>query len=273
MSKRIPDAEWLHFAKRVAIGAQQRVRHGNERDPAMVVGNQPDRWWCWCQRCKCGAVVRKEHALTVAVAPHIERNLTVPNDITMMAALQGYQRDHVAGLLASKGMDLIYLPMLTGWSESRGRIMVPTHNQEGYMGRDTTGRSAQKWLTYNGQHYVQAGGFGPVAVLTEDLFSAHKVAWAMKEFGVSTYCTLGTSMHEALLAEILKCPINQVISFYDGDAAGHKGAAANEQRLQPFGLASGHTPAKSCAPRGLDPKDMSLQEIQQHLFLLGVNRL
>ncbi|APU03159.1 DNA primase [Ralstonia phage phiAp1] len=266
---RLRDEEWLAHAKRVHVGSTNRVQHGRESRKNLVVGNDADRWWAWCQSCKAGAVVKKEHALLVQREVKGSRDLTLPNDMRSIDALHGYEVDTVFGLLARKGMDRMYLPADLRWSESRHRLMVPTDRPGEWMGRDTSEKSMQKWLTYHGQHYVvvrPASRFS-VAVLTEDLFSAHKVAWAAEHqsLPVGVYCTLGTVMHDALLAHLMCAGVAVVSSFYDGDDAGHKGCVRNALRLRALGMQDPAQPDDQCAPWELDPKDMRVSAIQLHL--------
>lgn len=265
---RLQDEEWLAHAKRVYVGSTNRIQHGRESRKNLVVGNDVDRWWAWCQSCKAGAVVRKEHALLVQREVKGSRDLTLPADMLPIGQLSGHQVDAIFGLLAQKGMDRMYLPLDLRWSESRHRLMVPTNRPGEWIGRDTSGKSPQKWLTYHGQHYVAVRASGAaVAVLTEDVFSAHKVAWSSEHqnLPVDVYCTLGTAMHDALLAHLLSIQTKRVSSFYDGDSAGWKGAERNDMRLRTFGMHDPLNIRDQCAPTGLDPKDCKVSYIQLHL--------
>jgi len=271
---RIRNEEWLDKAKKCAINQQSRVVHGHEGDAAMVVGNTPDRWWCYCQRCKAGAVEMKSHVLLVQSEPPQSRVLTIPGDAKRVSELVEYQREFLAKFLASKHMDFGYLPTGVVWSESRHRLLVPTHKlllasglfHTEYMGRDTSGRSPEKWLTYNGQHYVGNVKHGKRAVVVEDLFSYYKVQWALAKAGtpVDVFCTLGTAIHDKLFMLMLK-NYEAVASFYDGDFAGHKGSATNLTRLRAAGIGVPVGGVDACAPDGLDPKDMEINAIQLHV--------
>ena len=59
----LPEQDWLDKAKRLAIGMRVRVRHRHESRPNMVIANEKDKFWAYCQKCKEGAVVQKEHVL------------------------------------------------------------------------------------------------------------------------------------------------------------------------------------------------------------------
>jgi hypothetical protein len=231
----------------------------------MTVGNRDDRWWAYCQRCKIGAVEMKSHVLLVDREPPRSRDLALPHDMKYVHELPKWQQDHLAKFLTSKGMDFQYLPGVL-WSEERARLMVPDAYGH-FMGRDTSGKSSQKWLTYNGQHYVGYAHATPLALLFEDCFSYHKVRWAVESDLVTCYCTLGTSIHDTLFLQLLKHH-TRVASFYDGDAAGWSGAGRNLIRLAGVGLHAPFSNIDQCAPNGLDPKDMSILDIRSHVSKL-----
>ena len=155
-------------------------------------------------------------------------------------------------------MDYLYLPNDMMYSESRQRLMIPL--SRGYSGRDLTELSSQKWMMYSPAKFVGAVGVD-VTVVVEDLFSMYKVQWAIRDFlGVSVVCSLGTALRPELFLNLIqktKC----VIMFYDGDAAGHKGAKLEAKRLRTAGINA----VSSCAPSGLDPKDMHILDIQRHI--------
>lgn len=266
---RLPDDEWLHHAKRLAINQSRRVRHKHEPTEALIVSNKPDRWMAYCQRCKHGAVLMKEHAMLVTQAPAASLSLALPSDMRSAEQLEQYELSFLAGFMASKGMDFTFLSAYGWlWSESRHRLMFNT--KQGWLGRDTSGKSPQKWLSYTQAPYVEVrGGTSSLAVVTEDLFSAYKVASAVDD--VDVYCSLGTAIHAPLLAKLVNDPaVRRVTSFYDGDVAGHKGALSNAQKLRVFGVSDNRMAVEQCAPRGLDPKDMELRAIAAHLE--GVKR-
>lgn len=264
MSRRIPDEEWLHLAKRTAVGTSRRVRHKAERRENMTVGNEPDRWWVRCNACNAGAVVKKEHALTVAVAPALSQDLTLPHDMIQFESLPAYQQQFLASFLATKHMDRMYIDAPVYWSEARHRLMI-RDGEGNWMGRDTSDRSPQKWLTYNRQHFVRVRMGRKHALFTEDLFSAHKVAYATQGIDLAVYCSLGTKMHDDLMLYAIRNHAS-VASFYDGDQAGWIGARQNALRLRAFGIDNPCGAVHMCAPTDLDPKDMTINQIRQHLI-------
>lgn len=257
------EEEWLHLAKQQSVGMKRRVMHGRETRCNMDVGNAVDRYWAYCQACKEGGIVRKEHVLYVAKEPDNSRDLSIPHDMTPIDACPTHTQQALAGFLAVKHMDFVYLPPVF-FSDSRKRLLVEWNG--GYMGRDTSNKSPQKWLTYNRQHYLGPAKHEPLyanAVLVEDTFSFFKVRWALAKGGIAAnvYCTLGTRMHD----QVLLCCIqnhDRVVSFYDGDLPGITGQQENNKRLR--GLGIGISP-NATAPWGLDPKDMDIGAIAAHV--------
>lgn len=249
--------EWLHLAQKLAVGGTSRHYHGRERRPNLQVGNESDRWWAYCQACKQGAVQKKEHVLlTGRRAPIDSCSLTKPFDMQRLENADESVQSGVVGFLASKCMDLQYLPDVW-FSKSRCRIML-AHGAE-WLGRDTTDNSPQKWLTYDNSVFLADPEVFPCAVVVEDPFSFFKIRWAMRGQPVSVYSSLGTRLNDKLLLRLLKH--EKVQMFYDGDAAGVTGAAKEALRLRSCGVDA----VSAVAPDGMDPKDMSVLAIQQHV--------
>lgn len=264
---RLLNEEWLHHAKSLPVGQQKRVRHGHEPTDAMTVGNREDRLWAYCQRCKTGAVETKSHVLLGSTLPQDSAVLSIPVDGMPIHDLLRHEREQLARFLSTKNMDMIYLNMTrVTWSPSRKRLLL--HTPSGLMGRDTTGSSAQKWLTYDRQHWITDiyDATCDHVVLVEDCFSWAKVKYALGLHNVnaSVFCTLGTAIHDSLFLHLMQHN-KQVMSFYDGDSAGWRGADTNARRLAAVGLGVGFAPEYCCAPEGLDPKDMQIVQIVHHV--------
>lgn len=257
----VPEAEWLHLAKGTPVGSKRRVRHLRERRVNMVVGNEPDRWFCYCQSCKEGQIVMKEHVRVTGVpAPKESESLALPLDLVNVLHADTATQAGVLGFLAHKNMDAVYLPPLY-FSPSRKRLLIPSAN--GWLGRDTTERSMQKWLTFTvGTTFLgqTKPGLKQIAVVVEDPFSYYKVMWALRDFPEYTvFSSLGTSVSDALVMVLLS--YQDVRFFYDGDKAGWKGAAVETSRFRAFGCKS----QSMCAPNDMDPKDMTIEQIREHL--------
>ena len=250
----IPHEDWLDQAKRLAVGMKLRVRHRNEGRMNMVIGNDTDKWWCYCQRCKEGAVVEKSHVILGQVGGPVDTDVMLPPDIT---PLQHTEFEvPVARFLADKCMAFPYLPNNLYYSGSRKRLML---NIEGrWHGRDLTGRSTQKWMNYNNAKYV--GHPGTNTVLVEDLFSMFKTRWAMRgDPSVHVMCSLGTGCHTPLVAALAGAAhVRNLIWFYDADEAGDDGVSAGTRRMNAYGIRQ----CRSRPPEGLDPKDMRCEDIR-----------
>lgn len=258
----LPESEWLHLAQRAPINGQGRHHHLRERRPNLVVRNLPDRYTAYCMACKEGAVKLKEHVrVTGIAAPALSHDLALPPDmVDVRTTVDRAVQDGVLGFLASKNMDLMYLPDNVAFSRERMRLLVGWQN--GWLGRDTTGRSPQKWLTYNQQKHL-----GPdwravrprLAVVVEDPFSFFKVRWAMRFDQCDVYSSLGTAVPDALAVRLLE--YDRIIFFYDGDPAGYKGAEVEAKRFRAMRLDG----VSACAPVGMDPKDMGIERIHKWL--------
>jgi hypothetical protein len=226
----------------------------------MIVANEHDKYWCYCQRCKEGAVLLKEHVrFNEGLSPEATRSdLTMPQDMRPVLGDEALERA-IGSFLASKHMDFWY--MNVGdlfYSASRKRLIVRTAKGS-YFGRDITGAAMQKWITYNNEDFVGAKKTATFrAYVVEDLFSYYKVLKSLSDEHVSVYCSLGTGMSRSLMLELL--PYQSVTFFYDGDAAGYTGSQKNCVRLQVFGPKT----KAACAPAGKDPKDMTISEIRDH---------
>jgi len=261
----LPHGEWLHIAKGLAIGGSTRVKHLSERRPNMIVKNLEDRYVVYCQACKEGGVVMKEHVrLTGIAAPSTSCDLSLPLDMVEAQTAPKAVQDGVYGFIASKNMDATYLPNLW-FSKSRCRVLL-SHLGE-WLGRDTTGRSPQKWITYNrSNHLGPADPRHDAAVVVEDPFSFFKVRWAVyqADLRVDVYTSLGTAISDDLTLKLISHHTQATI-MYDGDSAGYKGMAVESRRLRSLGILS---PVGHCAPKGFDPKDMGIAEIQSAVLAM-----
>lgn len=263
----LPKDEWLEAAKRVPKGQQRRVQHKHERGIDLVVGNTTDRWWAYCQRCKQGGVEMKTHVLTVQKELPRSRELSLPHDLTHIKNFPEEVQTAIVRFLVSKGVDVyMFPPASLSYSESRGRLFVS--NPMGWMGRDLTGKSPEKWLTYSGQHCLMGvNPVGTVAVLVEDPFSMYKVQHAidtstMPRNLIDVYCCLGTAAHDSLMVRLIQ-RYTQIIPLMDGDLAGVKGARSIQTSVKALGLRGAQL--QLTAPMGLDPKDMHTQDIREHI--------
>ncbi len=258
----LPKEEWLPQAKRLAVGMQDRLYHGQEHRPNLVVGNSGDRWWAYCQACKRGGVEMKEHVRIDVQSPERARSdLTMPHDMKRLCDLDLHTQETLGGFLATKCMDPCMLPPLY-YSDNRKRLLLQYNG--GWFGRDVTGDALEKWLTYNRTQYLlHSHPNSPKAVVVEDAFSFFKVIWATHG-KLTVACALGTGIKDSLtlaLVPVTHRPGHEIIWMFDGDAAGRSGARQGTVRLRGLGARS----FDACAPDGKDPKDLTGEEIRHHL--------
>lgn len=256
---------WLNTAKRLPAGTTTRQPHVGDRTmrPNLIIGHDHGKYWCYCQSCGRGAVQEKTHVSVVgASAPAASTELSLPADKVSIYELDLFTREQLAAFLVTKNVDQLFLPELY-FSEGRKRILFDTG--VGWLGRDTTDTSPQKWLSYSGTSHLTQDVAGHAvqalqAVVVEDPFSYYKVAWALRGAArYRVYCALGTGVRPALALELVQH--SRVLMFMDGDKAGRRGAADAQKQLKAYGTRV----IPMCAPEGLDPKDMTAQEIRNHV--------
>ncbi len=248
--------EWLREAKRLPIGRTERVYHGAERRPNLVVRNLQDRWVAWCHACGRGGVVMKEFVKLQDTPPVIEnkrRDDTGP--LTSIMSMPQFEK--VVPFLQSKHMSPIYIEDYNPkWSEQDKRIVL---NFNGTLfGRDVTGTSKSKWYSYKwDKSYVSTRiqteyGVQPdVAVITEDFFSAAKGKFCMRNpFMVETIACMGTSVHPDLLVYL--STFRKVVVLFDHDKAGESGAEFVSRTMDLLGIQH----VIDYPDKGCDPKDM-----------------
>lgn len=250
----IPESEWLAKAKQLAVGMRTRTYHNSERRPNLAIGNDQDKWWCYCHACHEGGVVEKSH---VILGEHnaIVDTVTMPCDV--VPVYKSEMEVPIARFLADKNMADLYLPDLH-YSAERKRLMM--HLEGKWHGRDLTGRSPQKWMNYQAARYV--GNFFTYTAVVEDIFSMFKVRWAMRQFpNFNCVCNLGTNAQLTVMYAISQASVQKLAWFFDADPAGDHGAHENQKRIKPFGIDQ----YRVRPPEGLDPKDMTCEEIRAAL--------
>ena len=248
----LPQDEWLPQAKRLAVGMRVRVHHGRERRPNMTVGNERGHFWAYCQSCKEGGKVSKDHVLRAPTEPQEwGQELTVPDDLRPVLG-SDYELP-VGRFLASKGMMFPYLPKL--WFSERARRLCLHDPVSGWHGRDMTERSSAKWLHYSKPQL--AGAVGKLTIITEDLFSMYKTMYALRATHQAVASSLGAGIGVTAALALKDC--TRIVWMYDGDKAGDDGFTQASKRMRV------HVPKQYRArpPEGLDPKDMECESIRQ----------
>lgn len=268
---RVTREDYLHIAQGLAVGMNTRVAHPGDRTNRanLIVYNDPDKWSAYCQSCKVGHSVLKTH-VRVTDEPKESRLPEVPTDMVKLEDLPAWQQHGISHFLARKGMDRMYLGPCY-YSPSRERLIIAT--EQGYSGRDLTDKSQQKWMIYSKTHYMGWPSLLRTNIIVEDLFSMWKVDYVLRHTELArdatVVCSLGTGIGPGLMTQLMGAT-EGVVFFYDGDKAGQDGARSQSKRLRALGLVV----TNSCAPFGLDPKDMSLGDIATHIRrALGLSNL
>lgn len=244
----LSEDQWLARAKQLAVGMRVRARHLSEQRDNLIIANTPDRWWCYCQRCKEGAVVMKEHVV-LGGSGVVDTRLDFPTDVQYVH--DSDMEIPVARFLAKKNMDFMYLPSVY-ISQSRARILL--RDSAGcWHGRDCSERSPMKWLNYSGARYAEVGEACGKTVVVEDLFSMYKTHYAV---GGHVVCALGTGCTASLVRML--AGEDEVVWFFDADAAGDHGFEEGRRRVRPFVQHQ----RRARPPEGLDPKDMTCEAIR-----------
>src|SRR5574337_600338 len=103
----LPQHEWLPHAKALAVGMKNRITHRNERRPNLVVGNAHDRFWAYCQACREGAVLEKDHVrldlADVELPSQLERPLDArPVHGVGVASMSGCEASNASRMSSSE---------------------------------------------------------------------------------------------------------------------------------------------------------------------------
>lgn len=249
-------AEWLAAAKATPVGRSRRIVHLREGRANLAVYNSAGEWSAYCHRChKSGRVDKKHVVIGGPLIVSASESFELPKDIQPWQQWDQMLMDRVVGFLHSKGMALILVhPYLVGYSVRTQRLVFDVHGV--IAGRDLSGRAPSKWLKYSGPAFATRSAEGNTYALVEDLFSMLKVAHAAAALNVM--CCLGTTLHRQLKLAI---PLEAtVIGMFDGDSAGMDAANTMRRELPTCRILGG------TVPPNLDPKDMSIWEIQKWLL-------
>lgn len=260
----LSNADWLHLAKRLPVGASKRVHHLHELRPNLVIQNHGDRWSCYCHRCHEGGVVRKEHAVP---KPIVQPRITAqPSDVELFSELSADTQGRILRFLTSKGIDyqtMIQDAKIPLWfSALAQRILFITGR--GVIGR-TIVNAEPKWCHYTNLTLNQYPTYAvhpydvisskPV-VLTEDYLSALKLRWAIPS--ITAVAVLGTKVSKELLALLCANQPSHILGFFDGDKAGDAADISVGKRLRGLGL----NYCSVSRSYGYDPKDHYAAELQ-----------
>lgn len=253
-------SEWLADAQRLPVGRGARIHHGAERRPNMIIRNLPDRWAAYCHSCHAGDTVMKDMVKLVQPQQMPKERLAAssnPGPLVGISSSPAVFRECVLHW-QSKNMSEVLMRWANPMYSPQDRRIVYT-TPDGQIGRDLTGTSNAKWHSYTNARFMR-GAFreftDKVVVITEDLYSAARVtAYLPEEYlGVAA---LGTRIHIDLVLELMRC--KHVLLAFDGDAAGDDGRVHAQRQLSLLGIPYSAVQV----PAGLDPKDLSPEQIQE----------
>lgn len=268
---RLPPDEWLHHAKRLAVGRKRRVRHNEERDCAMDVWNNGDSYSAHCHRCHLSGWVPKQHQQLNVQRVDPNRVQAVPADCLHITQATQYEQSQIWKLLTEKGCPPGVVPEEHLWfSRSTNRILLRQGSQG--LGRALSPLQQPKWLAFGDwwnkprlwfTRYRDAGPMvlaptvQKVLVVAEDALSAYKIAKACDTYSVDAdvCATLGTVLTTTSL-NVVVSNYKSVICMYDPDDAGAIGFTSMRKRLAVFGVS-----VVDARPTNCDPKLCTLEEI------------
>jgi len=256
MASSLLNEHWLAEAKRLPVGRWERIYHGAERRPNLVIRNKADGYYAYCHSCHEGSVVKKEFVQEAVVVEQKPKSrdpgpLVDINTLDTSVSGLGYR---LVQFLSLKNVYQMWpndvRPM---WSDQDKRIVVQT--PEMLIGRDITGNSYSKWYRYKGSAgYASVNGIkqGNTILLTEDYFSAMKGQFYADATGIHTSCVSmqGTVIHPDLVVQLMDAP--KVILAFDHDDAGVAGYVNAGKQLSLLGIP---WEAAWCTYNN-DPKDM-----------------
>lgn len=254
---------WLEIAKGLAVGSKVRVSNPlnpNSRN-SLDIYNSIDSYSCWDFRHNKGDRVEKEFIFETEVLDY-SKPIPLPNNIPY-DLLEPYQKQYVDRFLVSKGITPHMLNKLNKqllYASKVGRLLVEckTLDSSYFIGRDLSGKSSAKWLSYR-EHPKQCYDINLTSnydklILTEDSLSALKVSFAT---GLTTLALSGTMLKDEVA--LICSDYSQAIVWLDGDEAGQNGTTKVVKDLRSI------TDVSSINVQGKDPKDLTIQEIRTWL--------
>lgn len=263
---------WVLAAKRLAVGQSKRFRCCGST-PAAVIFNNTDSYSMYCHRCKGNHYERKKYVVLNPVTQVNKMSLEIPQDSVPISS-DYYIEYLVFNFLHTKNMALAYFPnnINITYSPKAKRVIFNDAESGVVLGRYIPNKSTDehpcKWVNYESKtpYAIVHKGVNPTTIiLTEDYFSAIKVAFALRKSDMNyddfqVIANLGTGISKALRAYIASASFKHGICMFDGDKAGYAGAFQFHKRLRVF-----CEKISNCIHNGLDPKDMQVHDIVKYL--------
>jgi hypothetical protein len=264
MQRLVQKEHWLKAAKRLPVGATDRIYHGAEKRPNLVIRNMQDKYTAYCHHCHQGDVQMKE-AVRFQIEPEAEKSKKgIPSALIQYHMWDESLKRRIMEFLISKDMALgFFSTIYPKYNPEDQRLVFETPDQ--IVGRDMTGKSKSKWFTYMSNYSFNRAARrsfdDKVIVLTEDYFSALKLQYVFSSLprfhDYLAVSAMGTRLNTDLTVQLIKA--RKTIILFDGDAAGSEGAVAFSSAFKILDIP--YEDWTLCMPTGLDPKNLDTATI------------
>lgn len=258
-------ATWLEQAQQLAEGQRRRVNHDCGPGRTMIVDHKETGWSAYCWRCSDSGFVphpqpslgerierlKKQRAVDDTAQadprPPMPANFN-PAEWPLVARVWLYK----AGL----GNDTI-TRLGFYWHQPTQRVVMPVFAGGSMVYWQARGFDPKlpKYINPPIDKPVFKQGSGDVLVLCEDMLSTVRVGEV-----TSAWCAMGTSLTDAVLADILAVG-KPVRVWLDPDGAGVRGRRKYVPMLRAFGIEA------SAIRSDKDPKYYSKEEIGKFLLI------
>lgn len=269
MQRLVQKEHWLKAAKRLPVGATDRIYHGAEKRPNLVIRNMQDKYTAYCHHCHQGDVQMKG-AVRFQIEPEAEKSKKgVPMNLVQYNLWDELLQRRIMEFLISKDMAMgFFTHIYPKYNPDDQRLVFQTPDQT--VGRDMTGKSKSKWFTYMSNFSFNRAAFtsfdDKIVVLTEDYFSALKLQYVFQNVpSLRQYlavAAMGTKLNTDLTVQLIKA--QKTIILFDGDDAGYNGADTFSSAFEILDI-----PYIDWTPRmpaGADPKNLMTPDITRMFY-------
>lgn len=263
---------WLEVAKKLPINGKHRMVHGCASDKSMIVSHSAKGYTAFCFR--CGTVGFEGHGFrTLAELEEIKRvneaarRCATSTELRLPPKSRDFDR---AGILwlAKAGISETRARLLgIYWSEEIKRVVIPVYNKAGkltfWQARRVFDDKTCKYLSpaINRDEVlywcIPEEATTERIVVTEDIASAIRVGKH-----VPAASLLGTKVSSQQIDQLTQ--YGEVTIWLDPDDAGREGAYKLRKACSLFSQVSN-------VVSRVDPKNLSDEEIRQHLSLPPLN--